>query len=217
MSNWFGHVSAIPQRDSRSSLGRRSPRMGDILRCCPDPSRPPGQQMPCYDGNGTIVYFSQSNVPTGDCSAQPSAPQVEAPPDQQTPPLETAPLPTPAANPQPQGPLPTIPLPTQDMTSPFPTTPSVPMTGTGAGQTPVDPWQSTTTTESLPTGSFPGDSFTPVPSMAPTAAPKSVQPSPVQSTAVPSQAPPVAAPCATKLPVVEWTRRCWLDNMAAKP
>lgn len=222
----FGRVSHIPSRGTQFELGKRGPALGRILRCCPNPSAPQGQQMPCYDEDGRLISFSQSNVPTGDCTGAPGSVPVPAPESEALPqpPVATPPsIPTqtsPSSPAVPAGPLPTIPLPIDN--GPFDPQSSVPMTGTGAGQTPLVPWQSSTTTETQPTGAYPGAPFEPIPALTPAQSPRTVSPPPVASQATKAAPAPVAPPapavepCPLKLPVVEWTKRCWLDKFAVK-
>lgn len=54
---------------------RRGPRLGNIVRCCPDGRG----NTPCYDENGNFVYMTASSAPYGDCGAMP-LPPPPAPP-----------------------------------------------------------------------------------------------------------------------------------------
>lgn len=61
---WGGHFRSGPW------LGQAP---GPAVRCCPNPNAPPGQEMPCYDAQGNLVYYTDSKHSYGQCS-MPTAP-----------------------------------------------------------------------------------------------------------------------------------------------
>lgn len=61
---WRGHFLSGPW------LGQGQ---GAAVRCCPNPNAPPGQEMPCYDAQGKLLYYTDSKHSYGEC-AMPTAP-----------------------------------------------------------------------------------------------------------------------------------------------
>lgn len=92
-------IAARPLWGGRFLSGARLGQApGAVVRCCPNPNAPPGQEMPCYDAEGKVVYYSGSQASWGQC-AVPTAPPPPAEGEAAPPAAAPAGLPTSPAAP----------------------------------------------------------------------------------------------------------------------
>jgi hypothetical protein len=84
----------VPLRPFWRNRSLSGPRLGQAaapVRCCPNPNASPGQEMPCYDADGNILYYTASQSSWGQCAVPTEPPppaegQISAPPPASAPP-----------------------------------------------------------------------------------------------------------------------------------